>query len=343
MEALMRRPLRHSGWCTLVASVLLVVPAGTASTTATPSSTAGAREERQVVVTVTDTATLRPVRGLPASAFAIREDNLDREVLRVEPATAPLQVVLLADTTTAFTRFVQDLRLSAREFSRALLAASPGSSVALWEFGGADIPVVPFTSDPAALDDGADKLFPKGTLSNMSAAERGVAAPPPGASATQLATLGVSRYSGGQDVTGSNLLEAVIGASKALAERPRGRRVIVSFNADASVEASTVQGPAVQEEVRKAGVTWFAVSLNEKVANGPLRDNVMNVLCPLSGGLRQTIVDIAALAPALRNLADVLTSQYVVTYARPSGTPTQVLVGIRKEGLRAATFRWAPQ
>jgi hypothetical protein len=302
--------------------------------------------EKQIIVTVTDTRTNAPVTDLPAQLFAIREDNLDREIVSVARATEPLQVILLADTTTAFTRFVQDLRLATREFTHALLEASPESSVALWEFGGADIPVVNFTSDLSALDDGTTKLFPKGTSSNIPASERlptGAGGVPPGTGATATQILGGSRYSGGGDVTASNLLEAVVGASKQLARRPGMRRVIVSFNADVSVEASSVQGPAIQDEVRKAGVSWFGLSLNEKVNNGPLRDNVMNVLCPLSGGQRFTVVDIAALAPSLRNIARILTSQYVLTYKRPIGEPTQVVVGIRREGLRAATFRWAPR
>ena len=303
--------------------------------------------DKQIIVTVTDTRTNAPVADLPAQAFAIREDNLDREVVSVARATEPLQVVLLADTTTAFTRFVQDLRLATREFTHALLEASPQSSVALWEFGGADIPVVDFTSELSALDDGTAKLFPKGTSSNIPASERltGIASQgvPPGLGSTANQVVGGSRYSGGGDVTASNLLEAVVGASRRLARRPGLRRVIVSFNADVSVEASSVQGPAIQDEVRKAGVTWFGLSLNERVNNGPLRDNVMNVLCPLSGGQRFTVVDVAALAPSLRNVARILTSQYVVTYKRPAGNPTQVVVGLRREGLRAATFRWAPQ
>lgn len=304
---------------------------------AAPSPTAGI--EKTVIVTVTDRRTGAPVTGLAAAAFAIREDNLDREVVRVSPATEPLDVVLLADTTTAFLRYSRDLRVAAQTFAQALLAASPASSLAVWEFGGADIPVVDFTSDLAVLEAGTAKLFPKGSLSNIPESER---LPSTFTSAATGARPPVTSYTGGQNVVGSNLLEAIVGASRQLARRPGRRRVIVSFNSDLSVEASSLQGPMVQDEVRKAGTTWFGVSLTEQVSNGPLRDNVMNVLCPLSGGERRTIVDIAALAPALRRIADVLTSQYLVTYMRPAGEPTQVIVGIRREGLRAATFRWAP-
>ena len=62
-----------------------------------------------------------------------------------------------------------------------------------------------------------------------------------------------------------------------------------------------------------------------------------------SGGKRFTIVDIASLQSALKNIADVIGSQYVVTYARPSGSANQVQVGIRREGLKPSTARWAPK
>jgi hypothetical protein len=102
-------------------------------------------------------------------------------------------------------------------------------------------------------------------------------------------------------------------------------------------------GQQVQDEVQKADATLFAVSMAENVSNGPLRDNVLNNLCPYSGGKRFTIMDIASLEAALKNVADVLGSQYVVTYKRPSGSAKQILVGVKRDGLRASTPRWAPK
>jgi hypothetical protein len=283
--------------------------------------------EKQVIVTVIDTKTNKPVPGLPASAFAIREDNLDREIVRVEHATAPVAVVLLADTTTAFTPYVRDMRVSSQAFFKAFFASNPGSAAALWEFGGAGMPIVGFTSEPMTLDEGAGRLFPKGTLSDMTA---------------DLASAGAATVRG-QNITASNLLEAIADAGKALQNRKEPRRVLVSFNDDLSVEASRLPGKKVQDEVQRADATWFAVSLQEHVANGPLRDNVINVLCPYSGGARFTIVNIAALESALTNVADIIANQYVVTYRRPSGSASQVIVGIRQEGLKASTPRWAPK
>jgi hypothetical protein len=294
---------------------------------ATSATSAQNTEEERVVVTVVHGETHAPVVGLPVTAFAIREDNLDREVVRVQPATDPIAVVLLTDTTTAFAKYPRDLRTATQAFLTTFLEASPQSSVALWEFGGADIPVADFTSDLHTLQSASLKLFPKGSLSNISGDE--------------LASVGAR---GGQNVVASNLLEGVVGASRALSRRTEHRRAIVSFNSDLSVEASALTGQRIQDEVEKAGASWFATSLAERVANGPLRDNVMNVLCPVSGGLRTTIIDIAALEHAMEMAARTLASQYLVTYRRPAGSaPRTLLVGLRVEGLKAYAPRWAPQ
>lgn len=285
--------------------------------------------ERQVIATVIDSRTNKPVTGLPAAAFAIREDNQDREVLRVEPATEPMSVILMADTTTAFRLFERDLRAAPLAFFKTFMAAHPGSFAALWEFGGAGSPVQTFTSNGTLLEQATTRLFPKGSLSNLDPQD--------------LADAGVA-VSRGQNIVASNLLEAVRDGARELARQQHLRRVIVSFNSDLSVEASTLPGQKVQDDVQKANVTWFAVSLHTGISNGPLRDNVMGELIPYSGGIRITIGDVAALEPAMKNMADILTSQYVVTYTRPSGSAPKILaIGIRGEGLKVTAPRWAPK
>jgi hypothetical protein len=283
-----------------------------------------AGNEKHVIVTVLDAQTNKAIAGLPADAFAIREDNIDREIVKVEPAKEPISLVLFADTTSSFTKYLRDLRVGTQGFVKEFFDKNPGSSMALWEFGGADIPIVDFTTDAAKLDQAATKLFPKGSMSEVDRAAAG------------------SSLSG-QNIVGSALLEGIISASKKLAKRPETRRVIFSFNSDVSVEVSKMPGQQVQDEVQKADTTLFAVSMAENASNGPLRDNVLNNLCPYSGGKRFTIVDISSLEGALRNVADVLGSQYDVTYKRPAGTAKQLLVGVKREGLKASAQRWAPK
>jgi hypothetical protein len=265
--------------------------------------------EKRIIVTVLD-AQNKPVTDLPVDAFVVREDNIDRQIVKTEHASDPVAAVLFADTTSAFGKYVGDLRTGTQAFVKEFFEKNPGSSLGLSEFGSADIPIVALTSDAAKLNQGATRLFPKGS---------------------------------DQEVVGSALLEGIVSASKQLAKRSERRRIIVSFNTDVSVEVSKITGQQVQDEVQKADVTLFALSIHNNVANASLRDNVLNELCPYSGGKRFTIVDIASLESALKNIADVLGSQYAVTYLRPSGSAKQVQVGVRREGLKPATARWAPK
>lgn len=303
---------------------------------ATAVGTAGAPQsgnEKSVYALVMDAQSKKPVPNLPQTAFLIREDNQDRQVVRVAPLTEPMAIVLLADTTSAFAQSPRDLRDSAAAFIKKMLADSPKSSVALWEFGGADIPVQDFTSDEAKLEQATTKLFPKGSM-NMTDV---------------------------QNYVGSNLLEAIAGASKALAKRPEARRMIVAFNSDVSAEMSTMPGQQVQGEVQKANAALVVVSIQIDTTTastitstgnqpgggvgmspGAKRDNVLDQLCPFSGGTRITIATVQALAPTLENVADLLAGQYVVTYTRPGGSAKQVLIGT-PQGLKASVARWAPK
>src|SRR6266513_3762806 len=56
--------------------------------------------ERSMFVSVVDQAGA-PVPNLGPSDFLVREDNLSREVLRVVPATDPMQIAILIDNSTA--------------------------------------------------------------------------------------------------------------------------------------------------------------------------------------------------------------------------------------------------
>jgi hypothetical protein len=272
---------------------------------------------------VTDAQNKPAPPGAPASVFKIREDNIDRDVVRAEQIKEPMAVVLLTDTTSAFVGHERDLRESSAAFTKRMLADSPQSSVALWEFGGADIPVENFTSDAAKLEEATKKLFPKGTVSDVD--------------------LSGSAVIRGQNIVGSNLLEAVSGASKALAKRQETRRMIVAFHSDLSVEMTSLTGEQIQNEVTKANATLIVISLQAITSNAKQRDNVLDNLCPISGGRRITLTAVQALAATLENVADIISSQYVVTYSRPSGSAKTVLVGIQANGMKASTARWAPK
>ena len=63
-----------------------------------PSVVRAQGEERSVYARVLDRAGA-PVTSLAAADFTIREDGVEREVLRVTPARDPLRVAVLIDTS----------------------------------------------------------------------------------------------------------------------------------------------------------------------------------------------------------------------------------------------------
>ena len=55
-------------------------------------------------------STPTPVADLTVADFTVREDGVLREVLRVSPATDPMQVALLVDNSFATRSYLRDLR-----------------------------------------------------------------------------------------------------------------------------------------------------------------------------------------------------------------------------------------
>ena len=75
--------------------------------------------ERSMFVSVVD-PTGAPVPSLGPSDFIVREDNLSREVLRVVPATDPMQIAILVDNSTAASSLVPFIRRALPAFVEVL-------------------------------------------------------------------------------------------------------------------------------------------------------------------------------------------------------------------------------
>jgi hypothetical protein len=280
----------------------------------TLGSTAGARQssdEKHILVTVMNLRTGNPIPGVTAANLGIKEDGKDREIVTVEPASGPVSVVLLADTTDTLKIYINELRATTKGFVTAMMAKVPGSTISLWQFGGAGVPVTPFLTDPAALNEEAGKLRPRDVVSGVSAA-------------------------------GSNLLEGVVDGAKALGKRTEARRAIVSFNTLTASEGSKVQKSQVVGELQKNGASWYGVSFADGGTGSPNRDSLMSEVMPMSGGMRLMVQDVSRLEGAVKALADIIGSQYLVTYRR-SGSAKEVAVEVKAEGARAFHARWAPR
>jgi VWFA-related protein len=276
-----------------------------AAATEVPLGRVGAASDKTIFVAALDPAG-KPVKGLTAADFALREDGVDREITDVKPATQPLQIVLLADTSKGVDDILQDMRRSLTAFVRQVHASSPDASIRVMEFGQAAVAVTPFSTSTEDLEKAVGRIAGK-----------------PGAA--------------------SVLLEALVRASGDLEKRPSARRAIVSVNLEPNDEQSREEPKKIIEALRRSVAQVWSVSYQRGTAKNPQRDLVLNTLTKNTGGRREFIVGVSAIETILKDYADALTSQYEVIYKRPEGKAQVVQVGIRREGVKLYASGFAPQ
>jgi len=246
-----------------------------------------------------------PILDLTTPDFAIREDDVDREILSAKRATQPMNVALLIDTTSAAETFVPEMRAGFKAFIQTALASAPESQLSLWEFGQAAVRIENFTSDPDKLGRTAGKLFSKPR-------------------------------------SGAVLLEALFDASQALYGRPSPRRAIVAVNIEPIEEQSRREPPQINESLMLSRSQLWVVSVQKGLAKEK-RDLALNALVRNAGGRRESIAAASALEGYMRQYAAALTSQYEITYRRPSRSAKIVQTGVRREGAKVIAGLAAPQ
>jgi VWFA-related protein len=242
------------------------------------ASTSGART-RDVYATAIDSKGAS-VPDLTASDFAVREDRVAREVLKVGPATEPLQVALLIDDSQAATSMLQPLREGITGFIDALQGKA---EIALITFGERPTTLVEYTNNAEQLKRGVGRVFPKS---------------------------GAGPY----------LLDAIVDASRGLEKRKATRPVIVAITVE-GIEFSNAHFESVLQAIERSGATLYALTIgspadsqNDEMRN---RNMVLAEGPDRTGGRREQVLAESGLPGKLRQVAEGLLSQYVVTYGRP--------------------------
>ena len=251
----------------------------------------------------------RPVPGLTASDFKVREDNVSREVLSVKPATERLSVALLLDDSQAATGATQMIRDGARDFIKALAGKA---EIALITFGDRPTIVQDYTTDEKRLLDAVGRFFPRSGA-------------------------------------GAYFDDAVYEVSRGFQKRDAPRPVIAALLVEDQHEFSTRFYEQVLDELAKSGATLDVLALGQpsgaqtdELRN---RNQVLSLGTDRTGGRRDQLLAPTAVPGAMKQLADELANQYVVTYARPETLipPEKVAVTVSRPGLTVRARTVAPQ
>ena len=234
------------------------------------------------------------VPGLTQKDFIVREDGQAREVLLVTNDNEPMQVALLVDNSVEMRNRLADLRRGMTAFVAAL---RPGIQVSLITLAERPTIVVAYTADKAVLQKGIDRVI---------------------------------TYT-----AGNYLLDGIAEVSQGLARRPTTHRSAIAVVTERGPEYSYRDYTDVLRIVRESGTPALHVVLvgvSEEFADraasvydgprddrgGADRDMVLGRMTKETGGRYEEVLSTSAIALKLQQMATELSTQYRVTFARPS-------------------------
>jgi len=216
--------------------------------------------------------------------LVVREDNVAREVLRIVPASEPMQIAILVDNSQAATRAIQRMRDALGTFVS--LMANGRNEISIVTMGDRPTLAVDATTDLDKLKkNGADRLFAQ-----------------PGA--------------------GTYLLESVIETTKGFRKKESSRPVIVAMLTE-GIEFSNQHYDEVLKALKDTNTEFFALTLTEGPRGNDNNDAVRNRNVVLdrgtreTGGRREILLSDMAIQDSLASIADELLHQFKVTYGRP--------------------------
>lgn len=237
--------------------------------------------ERVAFVSVADKATGAPRDAVAPTDLVIREDGAAREVLRVAPASGPFPIAVVVDTSTDAESAVQDLRTALTTFQRELGAVGP---VALVGMGARPTVIADYASGPAAFQTGIGRVF----ATPMSAA---------------------------------TVIDAIDDVARGLGRRDSERAAIVVLSTGGR-EGSSGAFQRALDRLMASGATLHVVMMRSPARafqddDTRQRDTLLDRGIRGTGGSRRDVLATQAFAPAMADLARLLTHQFRVVYARP--------------------------
>lgn len=239
----------------------------------------GTEKSRQVYVSAVDSRGA-VVAGLTAADLTVREDGKPREVIDLRPAEALLQLAVLIDDSEA----ARDATIYLREGLAAVLERLRGKAeIALITMGERPTVLANYTKDTDLLQKQTDRLFPRSGA-------------------------------------GAYLLDAILDASRGLSKREGDRRAILAITFE-GVDYSNRHYQVVLDELKKTGAALHVIaigspssSLSDEMRN---RSMVIAEGTDWTGGRRDQVLAVSGIPDKLKQAADELAGQYLLTYGRP--------------------------
>jgi VWFA-related protein len=269
---------------------------------------AGDKRTRDVYVSVVD-GRGKPVTGLTAADFTVKEDGAVREVLSAGPATEPLTISLLVDDSAAAADAVTFMRDALTGFVKRLAGKA---EIAVATIGERPTSQLDFTTSTDALTRTVGRIFQR---------------------------------SG----SGAYLLDAIIEAARGLEKRAPARPVIVAISSEGPEFSNRAYKQVLDPLFRSGAALHVLAlgtpssSLADEMRN---RNMVIGEGTEKTGGRREQVLTPSGLPDRLNQVADELLNQYVVQYGRPDTLvpPEKVQVGVTRKGVtvRARTRATAP-
>jgi hypothetical protein len=239
-------------------------------------------QQRAVYVSALDKSGT-PVAELAPSDVIVREDDVTREVLQIAPATEPMQIAIMVDNSQAAEPYIRDYREALPAFINALTADMKAGSkheIALVALGERPTILSDYTVEPERVLKAGQRLF----------------------SASGSATY---------------FLDGIIEVSQGITRRSARRPVMVAIITEGP-DHSNRHYRQVLDPLRTAGAALHIIALGTPRNLSEDRSMVLDEGPKRSGGSFSTLLVGTALPNRLKQLANELTHQFRVTYARPN-------------------------
>lgn len=285
----------------------------TALSTASAPGARTAREPitRSVYVTVLDNEG-QPVADLAPKDFRLRENNRDREITSVEPATDRMRIAVMVEELLTPTGGV---RQGMGEFMQAMITRA---EMALIVVGQSNREAVPYTTDLNALIAGINGL-PLNQRQQTSHVPEGI--------------FEVARTFAAERPVRPVMVMVALDSQQASSEDPQ--HVLNNLrDSNAQLHVVSIQTPQNAVDVSGAAGMMEASGRAQVLGDGPRQ----------SGGRQWPVNALTAVPKAMLSIANDLSNQYKVTYVLPDGVePSDRLnVSLNRRGhtLRAPTRIW---